>query len=167
MANYITNRGKKLMLAASLAASWRTAAADGSDAPTGAPSNLYMALVSALPGTDWRDLVLTSDAGVTLLTSGVNGYTPFVLARNTTVFPSSNSDTSNDQASIAVNATISWTASGGSIAALAALLIDGDQTATRNILAVYDFGGTQTATAGNPFTIQNTTLRLTKGFGET
>jgi len=167
VANYLTNRGKKIILAAAFASSWRTAALDGSDAPTGAPANLYMALASALPGTDWRDLVLTSDAGVTLLTSGVNGYTPFALTRNTTVFPSSNSDTTNDQASIAVNATISWTAAGGSIAALAALLIDGDQSATRSILGVIDFGGTQTATSGNPFTIQNTTLRLTKGFGET
>jgi hypothetical protein len=167
VANYITNRGKKLILTASFAASWRTAALDGSDAPTGAPANLYMALASAMPGTDWRDIVLTTDAGITLLTSGVNGYTPFALARNTTVFPSSNSDTTNDQNSIAINATISWTAAGGSIAALAALLIDGDQSAARNVLAVYDFGGTQTATFGNPFTIQNTTLRLTKAFGET
>ena len=50
MANYITNRGKKIALAAWLAGSWRTAAADGSDAATGQPATLYMALASALPG---------------------------------------------------------------------------------------------------------------------
>jgi hypothetical protein len=166
VANYVTDRGKKLALAAMLAGSWRTAAADGSDAATGQPASLYMALASALPGTDWRDLVLTTDAGVTLLTSGTNGYTPFALTRNTTIFPSSNSDTSNDQNSIIFNATITWTATGGSIAALAGLLIDGDQSAARNIIAVIDFGGTQTATNGNPFTIQNSTMRATKAFGE-
>lgn len=167
MANYITNRGKKLILTACFANSWRTAAADGSDGTAIQPSALYMALASAMPGTDWRDIVLTTDAGITLLTPGTNGYNPISLTRNTTVFPASSSDTSNDQNSIIVNASISWTASGGSIAALAGLLIDGDQSAARNVIGIIDFGGTQTATNGNPFTIQNTTLRLTKGFGET
>lgn len=56
-------------------------------------------------------------------------------------------------------ADVQWTASGGSIAAAGAALVMTD-SGTDKVWAVFDFGGTVTATDGGTFTLQNCELRV-------
>ena len=56
-------------------------------------------------------------------------------------------------------ADVQWTASGSGIAAAGAALVLTDG-GTDKVWAVFDFGGTVTATAGGTFTLQNCELRV-------
>jgi hypothetical protein len=171
VATYKTNRGKRCEIASTYSGGWVTANAGGTFTAT-VPGNLFMALASGTITGDTRDLKLSTDVatfGLTLLTVGANGYTaPVTLARNSTVWPLGSIDDTNDQESSACSALIQWNATGAGISASAALLLDGDQSGpSRNVLGIIDFGGTQVASSGQTFTIQNTTVRITKAFGET
>jgi hypothetical protein len=165
MATYMTNRGKSLYNASMLTGQWLTTAAT----PTltaSVPANFFFMLATAVTG-DFRDIDISSSGQITPLAEA-NGYTALSIARNGTNFPAATEDDTNDQSSVICGASIQWTASGGSIAAAYGLLCDIDPyPGPGNVLCVVDFGGTQTATSGNTFTVQNFTMRLTKGFGET
>lgn len=56
-------------------------------------------------------------------------------------------------------ADVQWTASGGSIAAAGAALVMTDG-GTAKVWAIFDFGGTVTATDNGTFTLQNCELRV-------
>lgn len=54
---------------------------------------------------------------------------------------------------------LSWTASGGSLSAVGAVLVM-TQSSVDKVWAVFDFGGTVTATDGGTLTLQNCELRV-------
>lgn len=166
MATYMTNRGKSCWNAAALSNGWLTRVTTPTFTAS-IPADLYFVLATNVTG-DFRDIDL-SNAGAITLTAEANGYTAKQIARNSTNFPVGTEDDTNDQSSVVCAASIQWTASGGSIVAAYGILCDANPYVTipSNVLGVIDFGGTQTATSGNTFTVQNFTIRGTKAFGET
>lgn len=126
---------------------------------TGAPTNLYMALVTDTPDADTNVL-----GDLTEIAAG-NGYTAggYQLSRNATDFDTLTEDDSGDMGTVAIK-KITWTASGGNIpssgdGALYAVITDDNATlASRKVIA---YGSLGTARAvSDKLEIDNFTLRL-------
>lgn len=146
----LTNRGKLRTL------QW--AFAHESNTP---PGDFYVALVTNAPTVD------TNTLGQLTEVANGNGYTTggIIVAPNNTDFPSA-SQTEDDAVDIAtvLIKNLTWTASGGTIAARYAVLTDANATVgSREVLAFSAINGdasTYTIDAGSSLTIQNFGLKL-------
>ena len=143
MANTWTDYGIERMLKVSL----HTAEA--------MPTAAKIILLSAIPGTPAN---VTLATGVTEVAAG-NGYTTGgnTVALNNTDLTHSD-DTGNNRQDITLTDQ-TWTASGGDISAAGAALVMTDG-GTDYVWAIFDFGGTVTATDGGTLTLQNCELRV-------
>jgi len=118
------------------------------------PTACKVQLLSNMTGADADTELVT---GVNALASG-NGYSPTTVTLDSSGFDVL-ADSSGDGWQYLQLADISWTASGGSISATGAVLVMTDG-GTDYVWAIYDFGGTVTATDGGTLTLQNCELRV-------
>lgn len=119
------------------------------------PTAAKVILLSSIPAAP-VDVILAT--GVTEVANG-NGYSTggLSVSLNSTDLAHSD-DTGNNRQDITL-ADQQWTASGGSIAAAGAALVF-TEGGTDYVWAIFDFGGTVTATDGGTFTLTNCELRV-------
>lgn len=119
------------------------------------PTAAKVILLASIPGTPAD---VTTTAGVTEVSAG-NGYLTggLSVSLNNTDLTHSD-DTGNNRQDITLTDQ-QWTASGGSISAAGAALVF-TEGGTDYVWAIFDFGGTVTATDGGTFTLTNCELRV-------
>lgn len=129
-------------------------------APTACSVRLLTALTNAnVDSEDWLSSgTPTGPSGEEV--ANANGYTTggVTVPLSAVGFDVLADDSGNNRQYLQL-ADVSWTASGGSIAAAGAALVMTDG-GTDKVWAVFDFGGTVTATDGGTFTLQNCELRV-------
>jgi hypothetical protein len=143
----LTNRGKYLILNMAFCAQ-------------NEPTNYYLHLLTS-GATVNADTNVWSDVSANEASGG--GYGEATLSRGTVKFDVISEDDVNNRGEVQL-ADVSWTASGGSIAAMYAVLTDDNGGtgghATNNIICYWDFGSTQTAIDGSAFTLTDFSIRI-------
>ena len=121
-----------------------------------APTACSVRLLANLTGAD---VDAENFSGLTEVSAG-NGYSTggVTVPLSSVGFDVLADDSGNNRQYLQL-ADVSWTASGGDISALGAALVMTD-SGTDKVWAVFDFGGTVTATDGGTLTMQNCELRV-------
>lgn len=113
-------------------------------------------LLSSLTGAD-TDTELWAGISGNEVAAGT-GYGSATITMDATGFDVLADDAVNNRQYLQLRDVV-WTASGGDIAAAGAALVITDG-GTDYVYAIFDFGGTVTATDGGTFTLQNCELRV-------